>query len=187
MANQKKLNGINVDQLMHTVETIKEQPDIAKFQFRANTQWLEGGHSRTKIQSFFGAGKEDDSRKKPFVLESDEPPIILGENQGPNAVESVLHALASCISVGFAYNAAAQGIKIDELELNVEGDIDLHGFLGLSENIRPGYENIRMNYKVKADAPENKIQELCEHVQKTSPVLDLLRNSVPVLVNMEKT
>ena len=186
MTHQQSLNGVNVDQLKNTVEAIKEQPDIAKFQFRANTQWLEGGHSRTEIQSFYGAGKEDDSREQPFVLESDEPPVILGGNQGPNAVESVLHALASCISVGFAYNAAAQGIKVDELELNVEGDIDLQGFLGLAEGVRPGYENIRMSYKVKADAPEEKISELCEYVQSTSPVLDLIRNPVPVSIHMEK-
>ncbi len=186
MADRNNLNGVDVDQLEHTVEAIKEQPDIAKFQFRANTQWLEGGHSRTEIQSFYGAGKEDDSRQRPFVLESDEPPVILGDNQGPNAVESVLHALASCVSVGFAYNAAAQGIRVDELEINVEGDIDLQGFLGLSENVRPGYENIRMTYKVKSDAPEEKISELCEYVQNTSPVLDLIRNPVPVSVHMEK-
>ena len=186
MAVQTNLNGVNVDQLVDTIELIKDQPELAKFKFRATTDWVEGGHSRTKIQSFYGAGQEDTSRSKPFVLEGDEPPLLLGENHGPNAVETLLHALTSCITVGFIYNAAAQGITVEELKFNVEGDIDLQNFLGLSDEVRPGYENIRLTYKVKADAPEEKLRELCDYVQKTSPVLDVIRNPVPVSVRMEK-
>ena len=186
MAVQTNLNGVNVDQLVDTIELIKNQPELAKFKFRATTEWVEGGNSRTKIQSFYGAGQEDTSRSKPFVLEGDEPPVLLGKNLGPNAVETLLHALTSCITVGFIYNAAAQGITVEELKFNVEGDIDLHNFLGLSDEVRPGYENIRLTYKVKADAPEEKLKELCDYVQKTSPVLDVIRNPVPVSVKMEK-
>jgi uncharacterized OsmC-like protein len=180
------LNGVNVDQLVETINIVKSQPDVAKFKFRAENEWIEGAHSRTTIQSFYGAGQEDTSRSEPFVMEGDEPPILLGENRAPNAVESVLHALASCISVGFIYNAAAQNIKVDDLRMNLEGDIDLHAFLGLSDTKRPGYENIRLTYKVKADASEQKLKDLCEHVQKTSPVLDVIKNPVPVSVKMEK-
>lgn len=183
MATQ--LNGVNLDQLIGTVNVIKEQPEIAKFQFRTNTKWLNGGHCQTSIQSFYGAGNEDSSRDNPFIIEGDEPPVLLGENHAPNAVEILLHALASCISVGFAYNAAAQGIKLENLELSLEGDIDLHGFLGLSESVRPGYENIQLNCKVKADTSEEQLKELWEYVQKTSPVLDIIRNPVPVSVNLE--
>jgi len=180
-----QLNGVNVDQLVDTINLIKEQPDIAKFKFRTNTRWLSGGHCQTTIQSFYGAGSEDSSRSKPFVLDGDEPPVLLGENHGPNAVEATLHALASCLSVGFAYNAAAQGINLEELEFSLEGDIDLHAFLGLSESIRPGYEGIQLTCRVKADASEEKLKELWDYVQKTSPVLDIIRNPVPVSVKLE--
>ena len=179
-----ELNGVNLDQLVGTVNVIKEQPDIAKFQFRANTKWINGGHCQTTIQSFYGAGNEDSSRSEPFVLEGDEPAVLLGENNAPNAVEATLHALTSCLSVGFAYNAAAMGIKVDELNFEIEGDIDLHGFLGLSEEVRPGYENIKLTCKVKADASEEKLNELWNYVQKTSPVLDIIKNPVPVSVNL---
>jgi uncharacterized OsmC-like protein len=179
------INGVNVDQLMGTVNAIKENPDLARFQFRARNEWLDGGHSRTFIQGFYGAGQEDTSRTKPFVIEGDEPPVLLGENTAANAVEAVLHALASCLAVGFIYNAAAQGIKIDSLEFELEGDLDLHAFLGLSDQVRPGYENIRLSYRVKSDAPREKIVALCEYVQKTSPVLDIIRNPVPVSISLK--
>ena len=179
------INGVNVDQLVATVSAIKQNPDLARFQFRARNEWLEGGHSRTFIQGFYGAGQEDTSRTTPFVLEGDEPPVLLGENVAANAVEAVLHALASCLAVGFVYNAAAQGIKIDSLEFELEGDLDLHAFLGLSDQVRPGYENIRLSYRVKSDAPREKIVALCEYVQKTSPVLDIIRNPVPVSISLK--
>jgi len=177
-------NGVNVDQLIGTINAIKDNPDLAHFHFRATNEWVSGGHSRTMIQSFYGAGSEDTSRSGPFILEGDEPPVLLGGNAGPNAVEAVLHALASCLAVGFVYNAAAQGVQVDSLEFDLEGDIDLHGFLGLSEQIRPGYQNIRVSYRVKSDAPREKLEELCEYVQKTSPVLDIIRNPVPVSVTL---
>ena len=182
----KMLNGVDIDQLVATINAIKENPDLARFQFRSNTEWVDGGHSRTRIQSFFGAGTEDTSRKKPFVIEGDEPPVLLGTNSAPNAVEAVLASLASCLAVGIAYNAAARGIKIKSLNFTVEGDIDLHGFLGLSEEIRPGYEKIRVNYRIDSDATKEKIEELCDHVQRTSPVLDIIRNEIPVSVTLEK-
>ena len=180
------LNGVNVDQLVETINLIKEQPDLAKFSFKARNEWVDGAHSRTTIHRFHGAGQEHRAESKPFVMEGDEPHILLGEDQAPNAVEAVLHALASCIGVGFIYNAAAQNIKVDKLEMNLEGDVDLHGFLGLSDTRRPGYSNIRLTYKVKADATEEKLKELCSYVQKTSPVLDIIKNPVPVSFIMEK-
>jgi uncharacterized OsmC-like protein len=178
------VNGVDVDQLVGTIEAIRANPDLARFKFRAETEWVNGGHSRTKIQNFYGAGQEDTSRSKPFILEGDEPPVLLGSNAGPNAVEAVLHALASCLSVGFVYNAAAQGIKIDGLEFQLDGDLDLHAFLGLSDKVRPGYDNIRLTYRVKSNAPREKIEALCEYVQKTSPVLDIIRNPVPVTIEL---
>jgi uncharacterized OsmC-like protein len=179
------VNGVNVGQLVTTVNAIQQNPDLARFTFRAHTEWIGGGHSRTTVQGFYSAGQEDTSRSKPFILEGDEPPVLLGGNAGPNAVEAVLHALASCLAVGFAYNAAAQGIAVEGLSFHLEGDLDLHAFLGLSENVRPGCEGIRVTYRVKSDAPRAKIVELCDYVQKTSPVLDIIRNPVPVTVSLK--
>lgn len=181
----KTINGVNVDQLVATIEAIKGNPELAKCKFRSKTEWISGGHSRTQIQSFYAAGLEDGSREKPFILEGDEPPVLLGANAGPNAVEAVLHALASCLAVGFVYNAAAMGIHIDSLNFEVEGDLDLHAFLGLSDKVRPGYQNVSLRYRVKSDVTREKIVELCNYVQKTSPVLDILHNPVPVSFSLE--
>ncbi len=181
----KVVNGVNVDQLMGTINAIKANPDLARFKFRAENEWIDGGHSRTTIQSFYGAGSEDSSRSRPFILEGDEPPVLLGNNDAPNAVETVLHALASCLAVGFVYNAAAQGVKIESLKFKMEGDLDLHAFLGLSDKMRAGYQNIRLTYQVKSNAPREKIIELCDYVQRTSPVLDIIRNPVPVSIALE--
>ena len=182
---QTLVNGVNVDQLIGTINAIKENQDLARFEFRAETEWIDGGHCRTRIQSFHGAGQEDQSRSRPFVMEGDEPPVLLGTNEAPNAVEAVLHALASCLSVGFIYNAAAQGIRVDSLKFKLEGDLDLRAFLGLTEQVRPGYQNIRLTYRVKSDAPREKLEALCDYVQKTSPVLDIIRNPVPVSISLE--
>lgn len=180
-----QINGVNVDQLVATVNAIQQNPDLARFQFRAHNEWIGGGHSRTMIQGFYGAGQEDTSRSKPFILEGDEPPVLLGGNAGANAVEAVLHALASCLAVGFIYNAAAQGVNVESLSFDLEGDLDLRAFLGLSKDVRPGYEGIRLSYRVKSNAPREKIVELCNYVQSTSPVLDIIRNPVPVTVSLK--
>lgn len=179
-------NGVNVDQLVGTIKAIKGDPEIAKFQFRAKTKWVNGGHCQTEFKNFYGAKAEDTSRTKSLVIEGDEPSVLLGEGHGANAVEAVLHALASCLCVGFVYNASAQGISIESLDFSLEGNLDLHAFLGLSETMRPGYENIKVKCRVKADAPKEKLVELCAYVQKTSPVLDIIRNPVSVTVEMEE-
>ncbi len=180
-----QVNGVNVEQLLATIDAIRQHPDLARFQFRAHNEWIRGGRSRTSIQGFYGAGQEDASRKAPFLLEGDEPPLLLGENSAPNAVEAVLHALASCLAVGFVYNAAARGIHVERLSFDLEGDLDLRAFLGLSQEVRPGYEGVRITYQVKSDAPREKILELCDYVQKTSPVLDIIRHPVPVTISLK--
>ncbi len=176
-------NGVNVTQLVDTVNLIKQTPSLAKFTFRAETTWTGGGKSRTKIESFYGAGQEA-KHARTYELSGDEPPVLLGEDTAPNAVEAVLHAIASCVAVGMSYNAAAWGIRIDELRLRSKGELDLHGFLGLSDKVRAGFEKIDFEVQVKADAPRAKLEELCAYVQKTSPVLDIVRNPVPVSVTL---
>lgn len=184
MTTETILNGINVDQLVATVGAIKDKPELAQFRFRAKTAWQGGGRCLTQIQDFYGAGQEDSSRATGFELVGDEPAVLLGSNAGPNAVEAILHALTSCLTVGFVYNAAAQGIKVESIDFDIEGDLDLRGFLGLSDEVRPGYRGIKISYRVKADAPRQKIEELCDYVQRTSPVLDIIRNPVPVSVEL---
>lgn len=178
------LNDVDVEQLVGTIGAIRENGDLANFTFRAHTDWQGGARSRTEVQGFYGAGNEDTSRTRPFVLEGDEPPVLLGDNVAPNAVETVLHALASCLAVGFVYNAAAKGIEVRSLSFDIEGDLDLHGFLGLSNEVRSGYQGIRVEYRVDADASREELVELCDYVQRTSPVLDILRNPVPVSVGL---
>jgi uncharacterized OsmC-like protein len=185
MTEQNIVNGVNVDQLFETINVIKDQPDIAKFRFRASNKWVNGGHNRTSIKDFYGAGQEDRSRTEPFVLDADEPPVLLGTDQGANPVEYVLTALAGCLTTSLIYHAAAQGIKIDEVESRFEGDLDLRGFLGLSENVRNGYQNIRVTFTIKSDAPKEKLEELVKLAQQRSPVFDIVSNPVPVSVGLE--
>jgi uncharacterized OsmC-like protein len=182
--NTATQNGVNVEQLVATINAVKENPELGRFKFRANSEWLGGARSRTQIQGFYGAGKEDDTRTRPYVIEGDEPPVLLGANAAPNAVEAVLHALASCLAVGFIYNASAQGIRVEALSFDLEGELDLRNFLGISDQERAGYQNLRIKYRVKADAPKEKLLELCNYVQRTSPVLDIVRNPVPVSMEM---
>jgi uncharacterized OsmC-like protein len=173
-------NGVDVQQLGATIEAVKADPALANFQFRANTEWQSGAHVQTRIQGFHGVKQEDTSRSTPFLLEGDEPPVLLGANQGANAVELLLAGLTACLSVGIAYNAAARGIEIQEMRLDISGDIDLHGFLGLSDTIRPGCQSIDVTARIKSPAPDSAIAELLEYVQNTSPVMDMVRNPTPV-------
>lgn len=177
-------NGVNVDQLVGTVEAVKQDPALARFQFRSTSRWQGGGRCQSTIESFYGVGGEQ-KHSRTHVIEGDEPAVLLGDDTAPNAVETVLAALASCLAVGYAYNAAAQGIAIEDLEFTLEGDLDLQGFLGLSDQVRPGFQNIRVSYRVKSDAPRQKLEELCDYVQRTSPVLDIIRNPVAVSVELE--
>lgn len=178
-------NGVNVTQLVDTVALIKQQPEIARFTFRAETTWQGGGRSATRIDGFYGAGQEQ-RHARAIELAGDEPPVLLGSDTAANAVEAILHAIGSCLAVGFAYNAAAQGIQLEELRFRSEGDLDLHGFLGLSDTVRPGFERIRFTVSVKANAPREKLEELCAYVQRTSPLLDIVRNPVPVSVELAR-
>jgi uncharacterized OsmC-like protein len=180
------INGVNVEELFKTVDAVKKTAAIAKFRFRADNTWLEGGHNRTSIRNFYGAGGEDTSRKTPFVLDADEPKVLLGTDRGANPVEYVLTALAGCLTTSLVYHAAARGIAVEEVESHLEGDLDLRGFLGLSEEVRNGYENIRVTFKIKADATEEQLRELVQLAQNRSPVFDIISHPVPVSVELRK-
>jgi uncharacterized OsmC-like protein len=179
------VNGVAVDSLSKTVEAIKATPDIAKFNFRIRNQWVDGGRNTSTVGNFYGAGQEQ-TRPKQFVLEADEPPVLLGKDLAANPVEHLLHALASCLTSSLVYHAAARGIQIEEVESSLEGDIDLHGFLELDKKVRNGYQGIRVNFKIKADVPDEQLQELCKLGSAHSPVFDSLTNGVPVAVTAQR-
>jgi len=184
MTEQKVVNGVNVEQLFGTIDAINEIPSLARFKFRATNRWINGGHNRTTIKDFYGAGQVDTSRQAAFVINSDEPAVLLGGDHGANPGEAVLHALAGCLTTALVYHAAAQGIQLDKVESSLEGDLDLQGFLGLSDEVRNGYENIRVTFRINADAPREKLEELCQLAQKRSPVFDIISNPVPVTVQL---
>jgi len=185
MSSEKIVNGVNVDNLFKTVVAVKGNPIIAKFNFRAQNRWIDGGNNRTTVNEFYGACQTH-IRSKPFEYLKDEPPILLGTDQGANPVEYALTALAGCLTTSLIYHAAAQGIKIDEVESTLDGDLDLQGFLGLSESVRNGYESINVTFRIKSDATEEKLHELVELAQKRSPVYDIISNPTPVNVHLEK-
>ena len=182
---QKVVNGVNVTKLFGTIDAIRSSPVLSKFNFRAKGKWIKGGHNQITINDFYGAGKTH-SRSQPFVYDEDEPPVLLGEDHGANAGEYALAALSSCLSSTLIYHAAAQGVVIDEVESTISGDIDLQGYLGMSENVRNGYEKIKVTFKVKSNAPREKIRELVELAQKRSPVFDIITNPTPVEVSLQE-
>lgn len=186
MATATVRNGVDVGVLLETIEAIKQDPDLASFTFRARTTWNDGASATAEIGSFLHAGAEDETREQPFRLVGDEPPVLLGSNRGPNAVELLLAALGLCYSVGYVANAAARGIEIEEMSYELEGDFDVRSFLGLEGGVRPGFTEIRAKARVKAPgASEQELKELCTYVQDTSPVKDALANPVPVTTTIE--
>ncbi len=176
-----EINGVDIIQMNETIEMIKDNPKLARFQFKANSKWVTGGNAKVEIHKFYSAGQEDKSRAAPFIIQTDEPAVLLGTNKHPNPVEYVLASLVSCLTVGYSYTAAMWGIKIEKLEFDIEGSLNLCGFLGLDENIRAGYDDITIHTTIEADAPAQKLNELQEYVQRTSPVLDIIRNPVNVV------
>ena len=179
---EKLRNGVDTEQLFGTLDAIKANPSLARFQFRARNRWIDGAHNRSTILDFYGAGAEDASRNEPWLLDAGEPPILIGANQGPNPAEYLLHALAACLTTSLVYVAAARGVHLTEVESTLEGDMDVQGALGLSDDYRNGFEQIRISFRVKGDAPEEKLREVVERAQRRSAVFDIVTNGVPVTV-----
>src|SRR5262245_56123854 len=179
------INGIERDKLLGTVDLIKGAPGLAKFIFKIQNDWQDGGHNRSTVHTFFGAGTDLEHAVK-FELDADEPAILLGQDQGPSAGEYLLHALAACVTTSIVYHAAARGIAIEEIESSIDGDVDLRGFLGIDPNVRNGFQEIRMNFRIKADVTDKQLQELSMIGRQYSPVLDSISRGVPVKVAAER-
>ncbi len=175
------INGVDTDRMGTTMQAVQKNPELAAFQFRARNRWINGGHNRSTIQSFYGVGQEDTVRTKPFVLDADEPPVLLGEDHGANPAEYALHALAACLTTSLVYHAAARGIRVEAVESMLEGDLDLQGFLGLSDEVRRGFKAIRASFTITSNASADQLKELT----KFSPIYDTIANPVPVSINVQ--
>jgi uncharacterized OsmC-like protein len=181
-ASGSVVNGVDVNVLGGTVEAVKENSDLAKCKFRLRNTWVQGGHNRSTVGDFYGACQEN-SHQATFELDADEPPVLAGTDLAPNPVEHLLHALAGCLTSTLIYHAAIRGIQIDELECDLEGDLDLRGFLGLSKGVRKGYQNIRVTFRVKTDSDQ---LEKLKALSKLSPVFDVTSNGTQVDVEIEQ-
>jgi uncharacterized OsmC-like protein len=179
---QKILNGVNVENVEALIKQIEADPELAQCKFRINNKWINGGHNHTSVKGFYGA-KQDIYHNYSFELDADEPPILAGEDLGANPVEHLLNALAACLTTTLVYHAAVRGIKLEEVESVLEGDLDIRGFLGMTNEVRRGYQNIRVNFKVKTD--EENLERL-KALSKLSPVFDVTSNGTNVAVNIER-
>ncbi|MDR0358514.1 MAG: OsmC family protein [bacterium] len=177
-------NGVDTSVLFATLDAVKGQPELAKFQFRARNMWIAGAHNRATMRDFYGAGHEDTSRATAFVIDAGEPGVLLGADTGPNPAEISLSALSACLTTSLVYSAAARGVRLSRVESTLEGDIDLRGALGLSEEVRNGFEAIRVTFRVEGDAPPDKLREVVTQGQRRSAVFDTLSHGVPISVDV---
>ena len=173
-------NGLNLEQISGTIEALQQDPSLARFEFRATNQWINGGENRSSIQGFFGAGVEDTSRSQPFEFTNGEPPVLLGNNEGANPVEYLLHALAGCVTTTTVLHAAARGIQIKKLSTRLSGDIDVQGMLALDDSVDAGYESINIEMDIEADCSEEELDELLAIARNHSPVCNTVCKPIPV-------
>jgi uncharacterized OsmC-like protein len=182
----QKVNGVDLGALQETVDNLKAQPELAEFRFRCSNRWIDCGHNRTTVRNFYGAGEEQQVRDEPFVLDADEPPILLGTNRGANPVEHLLHAVTACVTTSLVYHAAAKGVNIEALESWTEGTIDLRGFLGIDDNVPRGFQQISIRFRIKADVPDDQLEDVIKLGPTYSPVFDTITRAVPVEVQLER-
>jgi uncharacterized OsmC-like protein len=181
-ASQTIVNGVDTQVVKSLIKSIQEDPDLAKFKFHLKNKWINKGFNRSTVKSFYGC-KQENEHKQILNLEADEHASLAGDDNAANPVEHQLHALISCLTSSLIYHAAVRNIKIDELESELEGDIDVHGFLGMSDKVRRGYENIRIKFKVKTDEED---MEKLKELSMFSPVLDVSSNGTKIDLQVEK-
>lgn len=180
------LNGVDTPVLFATLNAVKAQPELAKFQFRATNRWLKGTHSRSRIETFSGAGGEHRHTGQ-IDFDADHPAVLVGADNAPTPVEFLMHAIAACITSGIGNIAAARGVKLTEVESTVEGNIDLRGILGLSDQVRNGYTDMRVRFRITGDASPEKLQAIVDQATARSAVFDVLTNGTTVNVTAECT
>lgn len=177
-------NGVDTATLFATLDAVKEQPEIAKFQFRATNTWLDGTHSRSSFSGFYGAMQEL-QHKRVTNVDADHPAVLVGQDEAPSPVEYLLHAIAACLTAGIANVAAARGVQLREISSTVEGDIDLLGILGLSDgSVRNGYQQIRVTLHIEGDADDTTLRAIVEQSRRRSAVYDVLTQPTPVVIDV---
>ena len=181
---EKIRNGVDTEQMFGTLDAIKAQPEIARFQFRATNRWIGGAHNRSTIKDFYAAGGEDTTRSEAFHIDAGEPAILLGTDTGPNPAEYLLHALAACLTTSIVYVAAARKVQLTSVESTLTGDMDVRGALGVDEEPRNGFERIGISFRVTGEASEEKLREVVERAKARSAVYDMVTNGVPVGVEV---
>jgi uncharacterized OsmC-like protein len=172
-------NGVDTPTLFATIGAVREQPELAQFRFRASSRWLSGTHSRSRAEAFTGAGGTH-SHEGEFRFEADHPKVLVGGGQGPTPIEYLLHGLLACLTAGIANVAAARGVTLHAVESSAEGDIDLRGILGLSQEVRNGYQGIRVSFRIAGDAPPEKLREIVQQSRARSAVFDVLTSGTRV-------
>jgi uncharacterized OsmC-like protein len=177
-------NGVDTEALFATIGVVDAQRDLARFQFRATSKWMNGTHSRMTVNAFSGAGGEHE-HKSPHLIDADHPVVLTGSDNGPTPVEYLLVGLAGCLTAGIANIAAARRVQLRSVTATVEGDIDLQGILGLSDEVRNGYEQVRVRFQIDADAPAEKIRQIVDQSRARSAVFDVLTNGVPVAIEVD--
>jgi uncharacterized OsmC-like protein len=175
-------NGVDTSALFATLDAVKGSPEIALFQFRASNQWVSGTHSRSTIHGFHGAGQELEHRES-HSYDADHPTVLVGQDNAPTPVEFLLHALAACLTAGIANIAAARGVRLTKVESTVEGDIDLLGILGLSDDVRNGYQQVRIAIHLEGD-DDDRLRAVVEQSRMRSAVYDVLAHGVPVQLDV---
>lgn len=178
-----RLNGVDTETLFATLDAVRNQPDLAQFQFRATTRWISGTHNRTTISDFRGAGGEH-THAREFTVDADHPEILVGQDNAPTPAEHLLQALGSCLMSGLANIAAARGVELGEVSARVEGDIDLLGIFGLDAGVRNGFQGIRVTFRVQGSAEADQLARLVEQARSRSAVYDVLTHGVPVSVEV---
>ena len=177
-------NGVDVATLFATLDAVKGQNEIAKFQFRARNEWVSGTHSRSTYSGFYGATQEM-QHKNETVVDSDHPAVLVGDDHAPTPVEYLLHAIAACLTAGIANIAAARGVELTKVSSTVEGDIDLLGIFGLSDGAaRNGYEQIKVTFHIEGDADDETLRHIVEQSRRRSAVYDALTNPTPVVIDV---
>lgn len=176
-------NGVNVPVLFATLDAVRNQPDLARFQFRATNRWKAGTHSQTTINGFYGAGQEHE-HSATFAYDADHPAVLVGADNGPTPVEFLLHALLSCLTAGVGNIAAARGIDLEEVESSIEGNINLMGLLGLDPEVRNGYQGLKVQFRIKGNGSDEELRKIVMRSKDRSAVYDVLTNGIPVDIDV---
>jgi uncharacterized OsmC-like protein len=178
------MNGVDTPKLLATIQAVGAQPELARFRFRANNRWVVGTRSESTMQDFFGAGAEH-RHLAATKATGDHPAVLCGADTAPTPVEWLLHALATCLMAGIGNIAAARGIKLNKVEAKIEGDIDLRGLLGLSNEVRNGYQGIKVSFEIDGDASPEQLEQIVMQSKARSAVFDVVTNGVPVSIGVK--